>query len=394
MLDLIILGAGPAGIFAAITYKTRFPDSSILILESTDSPLSKILISGGGRCNLTNATFDPKDLVKNYPRGEKELLGPFYIFQPKDIMSFFEMRNIKLKVEKDGRVFPFSNKAATIKDCLLSELAKLKIEIELNSNILSLKKGSFFSLTGDKKTYDSKSLLLATGSSRKGFAFAKELGHSIQSPLPSLFAFDITPPLGDLSGVSLNASMRIQDSSFSETGALLITHRGFSGPLVLKLSSLAARHIHEKPKPLLEINWILISEEEAFSKLLNFKKNEASKTLLSQNIFSLPQRLWRKFLELHNLIKPLEHISKMDLSKFAHALTHDHYLFSGKSQNKNEFVTCGGVCLNEVNFKTMESKICPNLYFAGEILDIDGLTGGYNFQNAWTTGFIAGSMIS
>jgi len=394
MFDLIIIGGGPAGVFAAITYKRLYPDSSILVLEKSQALLSKILISGGGRCNLTNASSDPSSLVKNYPRGEKELLGPFNRFGPKDIMKFFEDRNVKLKIEKDGRVFPLSNSAHTIRDCLLNEMKTLGIETKLDQKIINLiKKEDGFLVETNNKTYLSKKLILSSGSSIEGYKCAKNLGHRIEKPLPSLFAFKITPSLEELSGISLPfVTVKIKGSSFSQSGPLLFTHFGLSGPAILKLSSFGAKHLHEKDTHL-EINWIAISEEEAFSKLSNCKKQNPEKTLLSQNIFTLPQRVWRKFLdESDDLKKNLKDISLKTLRKFAEKLTRDAYEFCGKSPHKNEFVTCGGVVLNEINFKTMESKICPNLYFAGEILDIDGLTGGFNFQNAWTTGFIAGSM--
>lgn len=387
--DLIILGGGPAGIFAAITYKTKNPNATILVIERSSTLLSKILLSGGGRCNLTHATFDPKSLVQNYPRGQKELLSAFYRFQPKDIMNFFEERNIKLKVEKDGRVFPASNKAKTIKDALLLELEKSDVKIEVSTSILSIEKNSSFTLISENKNYQCSRLLLASGSNEQGLDFASKLGHSITPLLPSLFAFNISPSLENFSGISLNASLRIKGSNFIETGPLLITHFGLSGPLILKLSSLATKYLHEKKSVMLEINWLMLSKQEALLKLLELKKI-SQKTLFSENPFKLPSNLWLKFLS-GPFTKKLTHISNKDLETLAQNLTHDEFLYLGKTQNKNEFVTCGGVSLKEIDFKTMESKICPHLYFAGEILDIDGLTGGYNFQNAWTTGFIAGS---
>lgn len=385
--DLIVIGGGPAGIFAAIAHKKL--GRSVLVLEKSNALLSKILLSGGGRCNLTNATFDPKELCKNYPRGAKELLGPFYKFQPRDTIHFFEKKGIKLKVEKDGRVFPASNSAKTIYDCLLKEVKEQAILVKLNQKITFIKKEeNGFSIKASSQTYGCQKLLLATGSSKDGHFFAKELGHSIEKPFPALFAFKLGPSLKELSGISTTACLKIKDSSLSTMGDILFTHFGLSGPAVLRLSSFGAKELDGSS--LIEINWAKMSEEAVFLKLKNFLKHHPKKSLKSYNIFSLPDRVWKKFLKDLSLNEQKAISNKM-LQMLAKKLTSDTYKFLGKSPHKNEFVTCGGISLSEVNFNTMESKLCKGLYFAGEILDIDGLTGGFNFQNAWTSGFIAGS---
>lgn len=398
MYDVIIIGGGAAGIFAAISTKTHHPEAKVVVLEKTAVLLAKVKISGGGRCNVTHACFDPKFLTQNYPRGHKELIGSFHRFQPKDIIEWFESRGVKLKVEKDGRMFPVSDHAASIIDCLLNEAKKLGVEIFLRQHVQEVKKGEngFTIYCRDLPPYSCAALILATGSNPQGYQWAQEFGHTIQEPIPSLFTFNSpTSELKELSGVSLEkVHLQLEGTNLSQIGPLLLTHFGFSGPAAIKLSAWGAKYLYEKNYQVtLRINWLPdLHLDQIYATLVAFKKNSPHKKLFSENLFYLPSSLWKKQLELFgdSLQKWSKDIPDKDLQRLAEKLHNDAYQIEGKTTHKEEFVTCGGVSLKEVHFKTMESKICPKLFFAGEILDIDGVTGGFNFQNAWTTGFIAG----
>ncbi len=371
-----MVGGGASGFFAAIAAKTTHPNATVEIYEKSNKVLSKVRISGGGRCNVTHACFDPKELVKNYPRGSKELLGPFHRFQPKDTIQWFLDRGVELKTEADGRMFPITDSSETIIECLLNEVKKLGIEIKLKSPF-------------DLESSGADRIILATGSSKEGWEMARMLGHTIQEPVPSLFTFNIPKfSLEPLSGVSVNpVQISLEGTKFYQQGALLITHWGFSGPAALKLSAFAARYLHEVNYEVnLVIDWLpqysIEDIIDLFNKELPIKKLKNIKTV------PVPSRLWAHFCDGETILGSL---SKITLRRFCESLKSDHYQVKGKTTNKDEFVTCGGVTRSEVNFKTMESKIYPGLYFCGEILDIDGVTGGFNFQNAWTTGWIAGT---
>lgn len=397
--DLIVIGGGAAGLFAAITAKTANPEASVLLLEKTAVLLAKVRISGGGRCNVTHSCFDPFILSKNYPRGSKELLGPFHQFQPLNTVSWFESRGTILKTEEDGRMFPVTDSSETIIETLLSEANYLGVVIQLRQKIqeISKEKELFAIQLQDEKNLHCKHLILATGSSPQGYLWAEQFGHCIQKPIPSLFTFNIpTSPLKELSGLSFDSvGLHLSGSSFSQTGSLLITHFGFSGPATIKLSAWEARFLHEKNYQCeLLVNWLpSLSKQEVFNILCELKKTTPQKYLSSENIFKLPKNFWKTLLELKGnfLKKRIADISLKELEVLVNALHSDPYLIEGKTTHKEEFVTCGGVTLKEINFKTMESKLCSNLFFVGELLDIDGVTGGFNFQNAWTTGFLAGS---
>ncbi len=355
-------------------------------------------VSGGGRCNVTHACFDPKLLIKNYPRGEKELLGPFNRFGPKDTIDWFESKGVYLKAEGDGRMFPTTDSSETIINCFLSTAEKLGVEIHTQQKIESIEKvnDEFHLKMKDASLIKCEKLILATGNSSKGHIWAKELGHTIQEPVPSLFTFNVpASPLSNLSGISFeDVSVEICKSSFSQSGPLLITHFGFSGPAILKLSAWAARLLNKKEYSFeIKINWTKDhSLDQITQKLLKLKKNHQSKTLLSENIFKLPKNFWRLALRRLKIQddKRLNDLTSKEINELSKLLFCDNFKVKGKTTNKEEFVTCGGVTLKEVNFKTMESKICKGLFFAGEILDIDGVTGGFNFQNAWTSAFLAG----
>lgn len=396
-LDVLVIGGGAAGFFSALSAKTHHPEAKIAILEKTAKLLTKVKISGGGRCNVTHHCFDPKELVKNYPRGHKELLGPFYTFGPKETIQWFLDRGVDLHVEQDGRMFPDSNDSQTIIDCFLSETKKLGIPILVQKKIMTIDKNDdmFFIQLKDNEILKAKKLILATGSNSFGYDIAKKFSHKIQDPIPSLFTFNIESfELAPLSGLSLQeAKVSLEKTSHSMSAPLLITHFGLSGPCVLKLSAFAAKTLYEKNYTAkVKVNWLgSMHEDCCYEQLVTLKNSESKKTLWALNPFSFPKRLWKFFLEkLEISEKKLSQIPLKHLKYLSQKLCQDTYQIKGKTTNKEEFVTCGGVSLNEVNFKTMESKKCSGLFFTGEILDIDGITGGFNFQNAWTTGFLAG----
>lgn len=352
--DLIVVGAGAAGFFAAISAKEASPALKVLLIEKTRQPLAKVRISGGGRCNVTHSCFDPRKLVEKYPRGNKEMLGPFTRFGPQDTIEWYEKRGVKLKTEEDGRMFPVSDSSESIIQCLMSEIKKVGVELSIETPLVSVeKKEDLFEVAFKTGHVTTKNLLLATGSAKPGWEIASQLGHTLVEPVPSLFTFNCpTSPLLDLAGISVEqARVKILGTKLEAEGPLLITHWGFSGPAVLKLSAFGARLLQEKGyKAEIEIDW---------------QPNEEIR---------LPK----------NLAKRLD----------PEQIHTSRYQIDGKTTFKYEFVTAGGILLKEVNFKTMESKKTSGLYFAGEILDIDGVTGGFNFQNAWTTGWIAGQAIA
>jgi predicted Rossmann fold flavoprotein len=389
--DCLVIGGGAAGFFAALAAKSQNPNAKVAILEKSAVLLSKVRVSGGGRCNVTHACLDPLLLSKHYPRGEKELVGPFHRFQPKDTIAWFEERGVRLKTEEDGRMFPVTDSSETIIDCLLSEAKKLGVEIHLRQRVEGIEKTEQGFLLKGKTQYLCNRLIVATGSSAEGHAWASALGHTIQPPVPSLFTFNVpNSPLQELSGIAFEqATVQIRGTSFTQAGPLLITHFGFSGPAVLKLSAWAARELHAKAYDFeIAINWLpQFTQEQIATQLHAIKKSSPQKTLLAENPFHLPKNFWKVFCTPERM----NDISLKELNDLAQKLHCDLYAVKGKTTHKEEFVTCGGVSLKEVHFKTMESKVCPGLHFAGEVLDIDGITGGFNFQNAWTTGFLAGS---
>lgn len=394
--DLIIVGAGAAGYFSAISAAAL--NKRVLLLEKTRVPLAKVRISGGGRCNVTHSCFDPKLLSQNYPRGSKELLGAFYRFQPKDTIAWFESKGVILKTEEDGRIFPTTDSSETIIHTLQREAARLNVDLRLGVNIKSVKKEDLFYVEFDNEVVQAKSLLLATGSSSKGHEWAHQWGHTIISPVPSLFTFNIpSSPLLELSGISFEpVILKIEETKQAEQGIILLTHFGFSGPAVLKLSAFAARELHQlNYQATLMVDWSAGQKRGTIQKLLlALKKEKGGQKVSFEDIVKLPKQLEKKLIELLQLTnKRFAELSHQEIEKIIDLLTAQAFQIEGKTTYKQEFVTCGGVKLAEVDFKTMESKLCPGLFFAGEILDIDGVTGGFNFQNAWTTGWLAGQAI-
>lgn len=399
-LSIAVIGGGAAGFFGAITAKKANPQTQVILFEKTAQLLSKVKISGGGRCNVTHACFDPKKLAQNYPRGNKELIGPFSRFQPLDTIQWFESRGVQLKTEEDGRMFPVTDSSQTIIDCLLLEAQKLGVEIRLKQKLETIeKRGDRFHLTfATGSPFEADKLLLATGSSPQGFQWAQNLGHTIQEPVPSLFTFNVPQsPLHDLAGIAMrDVHLHIKDNrSLFQQGPLLITHWGFSGPAALKLSAWGARYFSEKQyQCTLIVNWLPAhTKESIIEKLHLLRKAHPNRAIINEIPFEIPKGLWKRFLEVVHIDgnKKLAALSNAECHQLTDYLHEANYFVNGRTTYKEEFVTCGGITLKEVDFKKMESRLCDNLFFAGEILDIDGITGGFNFQNAWTTSWIAGN---
>ncbi|MCL1463594.1 NAD(P)/FAD-dependent oxidoreductase [Argonema galeatum] len=436
-LQVVVIGGGAAGFLAAITCAESHPHTQVTLLEAGRQPLSKVRVSGGGRCNVTHACFDPAVLVQNYPRGGKALRGAFSRFQPRDTVAWFAARGVQLKTESDGRMFPVSDDSATIVDCLMQTAKAAGVKLRTGVTVASVKEilppsvppprgedreeilfanGNKFEIelkSGEKLKCDR--ILLATGSNPTGYQIAKALGHHIEPPVPSLFTFNVPEPsLKDLAGVSVdNVRVRLQvgtspptplrsterggNGEFEQTGPILITHWGLSGPAVLKLSAWGARVLHDcHYQATLLINWLPQYNPESLRQiLLNVKSQLVRRQISTSCPVLLPRRLWEYLVTRVGISTEdkWSGISNKLLDRLIQELIQGQYQINGKGVFKEEFVTCGGVSLKEVDFKTMESKCCAGLYFSGEILDIDGVTGGFNFQSAWTTAHLAGNAI-
>lgn len=407
LYDVIILGAGACGLFTAINIAEGAPHKRILILEKGKEALGKVRISGGGRCNLTNGEPNLREFVKNYPRGNRELLGAFSRFSNKDTMKWFETHQVALKEEGDGRVFPLSNSSQTIIDCFLSLAKKYNIEILYKQNVHAFSFEEEEWKVQATEVFHSRNLVVATGSNPKVWQLLSQLGHTIVPPVPSLFTFATEDSfIEGLAGVSkeVNAKLLAPDHSSLKipllekqglVGALLVTHWGFSGPVVLRLSAFAARILAQLDyKFALQINWLaeeeILSSEEALSILQEEKQKHPRKELQNHCPFNLTKKLWNKLLERSGALPHLlwAELNKAQLHALAHTLTHSIFPIEGKATFKEEFVTTGGVSLKEIDFKSFRSKLFPTLYIGGEALDIDAVTGGYNFQNAWSSGYL------
>lgn len=411
MTKVVVIGGGAAGFFAAINaaelaVKNGKP-AQVQILEASNLILKKVRISGGGRCNVTHNLFDIRAFCERYPRGSKELNSPFHSFQAQDTVQWFKNRGVNLVAEEDGRMFPETNTSETIIECFLDSAKKSNVEIKLNHKVDSVTKtenGQFLIQIRNLEPIVADKVMIATGSSAFGYQLAEGLGHSMTEMAPSLFSFKITDPLiSELPGLSFeNVEVKLlieNEKPFKERGPLLITHWGLSGPAVLKISAWAAREmLHSNYQGVLKVNWTGFERIDAVIEVLKKLKTEGQKSQI-QNIYPefLAKRFWLKILEKSNisLEKRWADVSNKDLQSLSESLFSTELKIQGKNRYKDEFVECGGVALNEINFKKMESKICPGLYFAGEVLDIDGITGGFNFQNAWTGAWIAAnSMVS
>jgi len=397
----VVIGGGAAGFFAAITIAEKNPDIEVIILEKGKEVLQKVRVSGGGRCNVTHACFDPKELCEFYPRGKKELLGPFHQFMTGDTMEWFENRGVTLKIEADNRVFPVSNSSQTIIDCLMNSAEKAGVQLMLSQHVKIISRiNNQYKITTSSDEFIANKLIIAAGSSPKFWELIAKLGHTIIPPVPSLFTFKINDVrIKEIPGVSVpNATVSIAKSSFESSGPLLITHWGISGPAVLKLSAFGARFLAEKKYQYnVHVNWLSKKVPTVLNKLKILKKENPKKLIILKSVFKdIPKRLWEN-LVLASEIKKEQRwadLSNRQLENLANQLTNTTFNANGKTTFKEEFVTAGGVDLKEINFKRFESKLHKNLFFAGEILNIDAVTGGFNFQNAWTGAYIAGKAMA
>jgi predicted Rossmann fold flavoprotein len=401
---VVVAGGGAAGFLAAITCAEAAPDLEVALLEKGPQFLSKVRISGGGRCNVTHACFNAREFAASYPRGGQAMISALEQFQAKDTVAWFESRGVKLKTEADGRMFPVTDSSSTIAECLRESARKAGVTVQLGANLLRVEKISSdefrleVRLEAQLHIIQTKKLLIATGSVANTRQIVKSLGHSIAEPVPSLFTFNVKDKRIDgLAGVSVEDATLKMDS-VTTRGALLITHWGLSGPAVLRCSAWGARILYEKQyASSLTINWLGDYKSDAALEVLQRSKDwheNARKKVSTQTVFAqIPIRLWKQVTEFLGE-KNWSDVSKAELRKLAEELTAGEYKITGKGQFKEEFVTCGGVNLNEVDFKTMQSRIVLDLFFAGEVLDIDGITGGFNFQSSWTTGWLAGSAMS
>ena len=413
-----MVGGGAAGFFAAIAAAEAGAD--VTLLEKTSSFLEKVRISGGGRCNVTHALFEPREFSARYPRGERALLSPFQKFSARETVDWFAERGVKLKTESDGRMFPVTDSSQTIVDCLMNAAQNAGVKLRLNCAVESVAKnadgifelklggagsplpaGGAHRVTRPPEIIFADKLLLATGGCRAAVAgqLAVSLGHTLEPPVPSLFTFQIeTPWLRLLAGVSAEAEVSVPIAKLRERGPLLVTHWGLSGPAILKMSAWGARALHKLDyKFPLFVNWLPELNEEKITHQFQARRESAgAKLLVNVPLFPLTARLWEQLVLAAGIARDARWaaLTRAQSQALAKQVLRSEFSVAGKSLNKDEFVTCGGVKLGELNFQTMESKICPGLFFAGELLDIDGITGGFNFQAAWTTGFVAGNAMA
>lgn len=401
---LVVIGGGAAGFFCAINAAILNPELHVIILEKTTKLLSKVKISGGGRCNVTHACFSISDMAKKYPRGDKFVKKTFHQFFTQDTIDWFESRGVEIKVEQDGRMFPKSNDSQTIIDCLLEEARRYHVEIRMSADVKTVSKNEtgFELKLGNQKIIKADFVTVACGGFPKGamFDWLKELGHAIEEPVPSLFTFNIPKhPIVGLMGISVReAQVKINGTKLKETGPVLITHWGLSGPAILRLSAWGARELQQKDWHFtVQVNWVpLFNEDSMREEVLSQRQLLASQKIQNKNPFQLPSRLW-EFLLLQSGIQEdirWAELPAKEQNKLIKHLCAYEMEVKGKTTYKEEFVTAGGILLSEIDAQTMMSRIVPQLYFAGEILNVDGITGGFNFQNAWTTGYIAAKNIA
>ncbi len=404
MLKIAIIGGGAAGFFSAINAKENHPKSEVCIFEKSNKTLSKVKISGGGRCNVTNGSSSIKELMAAYPRGSKKMKGLLKTFNTNDTQEWFEKRNVPLYTQEDNRVFPESNNSESIINCFMSEISRLKIELHTSKWVTDIQKSekSIQLIFSDGECDYFDKVIIATGGSpkRKGFEWLEKLGHNIVEPVPSLFTFNMPEEkITELMGVAASSvTVKIQGSKLKAEGPLMITHWGMSGPAVLKTSAFGARELYEKNYQFnAQINWVNIQNHETiFNELQKIGKANPKKPLMKIKPFGIPSRLWNYLLEKAglDLNKAWGELGRKSFNRIVTIISNDVYHVNGKTTFKEEFVTCGGISLDDIDFNTMESKVIPNLYFAGEVIDIDGITGGYNFQAAWSTAFVASKLNS
>lgn len=403
-MKLAIVGGGAAGFFAAIAAAEANSSHDVVILEKTSQFLGKVRVSGGGRCNVTHSCFEPRDFTARYPRGERALIAPFHHFGVTETVAWFQQRGVRLKTEIDGRMFPVTDSSGTVIDCLLHEAKMAGVKLRPRSGVKAVTRtasGFELQLDSDERVVCDR-LLLATGGTRNtsGAALVHSLGHTLTSPVPSLFSFQASADwMSALAGVSLNdAEVSVEGTKLRERGALLITHRGVSGPVILRLSAWGARELHARDYRF-DIRIRFLPDMNAAGIAAEFQAQRdahPNRLVLNSPIANLPARLWETLARRSGVTDEMRwtNCTRAASQALASALIATPLEIAGQSLNKDEFVTCGGVALKEVNFKTMESRLVPYLYFAGEILDIDGITGGFNFQSAWTTGWIAGNAMA
>lgn len=402
MKQIVVIGGGAAGFFAAINCAEKNPDCTVTILEKSSSVLNKVKVSGGGRCNVTHACYDVRELVKNYPRGEKQLLGPFTRFNPSNTIDWFSERGVEIKREDDGRMFPVTDSSQTIIDCFLREATRLGVKLKMQTGVeeISIQNSGFRVNTSEGKEILTDAVIVTTGSSHAVWKMLAGIGHTIVQPVASLFTFNIKDErINGLQGLSVDSAgvkIVLNSKLSAQNSPLLITHWGLSGPAILKLSAFAARELAALDyKFEIEVNWCGKNFTEVKDTLLYFKKNNGRKNVAANPLFGIPKRLWERMLTVgrQSLTANFADLSNAQIDSLTSTLTASRFKVNGKSTFKDEFVTAGGVNLSEVDFKTMQSKKIPGLYFAGEVLDIDAITGGFNFQAAWTTAWIAANHI-
>ncbi len=395
MKKVIVIGGGAAGFFFAANYQEKNPNDQVIVLEKATLPLQKVKISGGGRCNVTNATFIPRELVKNYPRGSKELMSVFSQFQPADTFEWFNSRGVEFLIQEDNRVFPTSNDSQTIIDCLLNTATKAGVQFHHNQAVKNItKKQENWVVETSTNTFEADKVVVTTGNAKVIWNVLEGLHHTIVKPVPSLFTFNCKDSrIEDMMGIALpHCETKIKELKAKDFGPVLITHWGFSGPGILKLSAWQARELADLNYHFtLQINWLAEDFNQILEELKEFKTEHAKIQVKTYNPYEIPKRFWLKFLDASNIKEDLNwaDLNNKQLHKLATELTQAEYNITGKSTYKDEFVTAGGVDLKEIDLKTMESKIHKGLFFAGEVINVDAITGGYNFQNAWSTAWIA-----
>lgn len=393
-VDFLVIGGGAAGIFGAINLAELCPEGKIVVLEKSKELLGKVKVSGGGRCNVTHACFDPKELISFYPRGSKELLGPFHRFMTGDTIAWFSERGVELKVEDDGRMFPVTDDSQTIIDCFLHELNQFGITVFRQEGVKKIsKEGSKWLVETNHRLFSANRILLAPGSAPSMWELISDMGQPVVSPVPSLFTFQINDQrIKDLPGISVPSGIvRLPASGHEEQGPVLITHWGLSGPGVLKISARAARELHQCNYHFSAlVNWTGLDRQEVEGQLRGFREGSGKKTVRNSPGFGMPSRLWNSLISAGGIEEETwANLSKEKLQALCDQLCACEFKVTGKSTFKDEFVTAGGVDLKHVDMKTMESKVLPGIHFAGEFLNIDALTGGFNFQAAWTTSRLA-----
>jgi len=394
---IVVIGGGASGFFAAINLAKALPDAAITLLEKSNQLLSKVRVSGGGRCNVTHAEFDPKELSVNYPRGEREFLGPFHYFAPGDTIAWFADRGIELKIEDDGRMFPTSDSSQTIIDCFLNEAKEYGVEIKLSAEVTSIvKEDGFLINCKNGSSYVADKVVVGIGGNPKlkHYELLNVLGHSILPPTPSLFTFNLPKhPSNQLMGLSFPVSVRLVGTDFEESGPLLFTHWGMSGPAILKLSAKAALLLFKKSYQFdFEVSWL----DDAASFIQLKRKQQGASSLSKSKITEMSQRLWEYLVDRAKISKSVNwaDLTKVQIEVLEQVLNRDTYTANGKTTFKEEFVTSGGIELSQINLKRMESKIVSGLHFCGEVMNVDAVTGGFNFQAAWTSAFLVSEAIA